>query len=198
MLVAPIILLVKKDLELTNARDNCVSDKLFFGPVWDFNYAYGSTSFCEGDQVNGWQNNTSCGQKNPNWFETFLQDSTYINQLNCRWVELRNSVLSMDAVFTLKDSLIQSTYEALDRNNLQWGISQKQYDQNILTLEQWLINRLNWLDENMFGNCENTITSNNYKSILKIIDILGRETVKTGFNIEIYDDGSVKKIYIIN
>ena len=32
-----------------------VSDKLFFGPVWDFNFAYGSTQFCEGDQYQGWQ-----------------------------------------------------------------------------------------------------------------------------------------------
>ena len=34
--------------------------------------------------------------------------------------------------------------------------------------------------------------------LVKTIDILGRETQKKGFNIEIYDDGSVQKKYIIN
>ena len=35
------------------------------------------------------------------------------------------------------------------------------------------------------------------KKILHIIDILGRETANKGFNIELYDDGSVEKKYLI-
>ncbi len=36
-----------------------------------------------------------------------------------------------------------------------------------------------------------------FKSLLKTIDILGRDANKKGFNIEIYDDGSVEKKYVI-
>jgi len=35
------------------------------------------------------------------------------------------------------------------------------------------------------------------KDLLKITDILGRETTNKGFNIEIYDDGSVEKKYLM-
>ena len=35
------------------------------------------------------------------------------------------------------------------------------------------------------------------KNLLKTIDLLGRETTNKGFNIEIYDDGSVEKKYLI-
>ena len=37
----------------------------------------------------------------------------------------------------------------------------------------------------------------NSKTLIKVVDILGRETANKGFNIEIYDDGSVEKRYII-
>ena len=36
-----------------------------------------------------------------------------------------------------------------------------------------------------------------YKQLIKKIDILGKETTNKGFNIEIYDDGSVQKKYVI-
>ena len=36
------------------------------------------------------------------------------------------------------------------------------------------------------------------KGLLKIIDLLGRETTNKGFNIEIYDDGSVEKKYLLH
>jgi len=36
------------------------------------------------------------------------------------------------------------------------------------------------------------------KKIIKVIDILGRVSFKKGFFIEIYDDGSVEKKYLIN
>ena len=35
------------------------------------------------------------------------------------------------------------------------------------------------------------------KLLIKTIDILGRDTNQKGFNIEIYDDGSVQKKYVI-
>ena len=35
------------------------------------------------------------------------------------------------------------------------------------------------------------------KTLLKSVDILGRETIRKGFNIKIYDDGSVDKKYLL-
>ena len=46
-----------------------------------------------------------------------------------------------------------------------------------------------------FTNIIESDTAN--KSLLKKIDILGRDTNQKGFNIEIYDDGSIEKKYVI-
>ena len=46
------------------------------------------------------------------------------------------------------------------------------------------------------GVVENRPTQTN-KNLLKKIDILGRETTKKGFQLHIYDDGSIEKKYII-
>ena len=43
----------------------------------------------------------------------------------------------------------------------------------------------------------NVIEFPNNKSLIKTIDILGRDTNSKGFNIEIYNDGSVEKKYVI-
>ena len=40
-------------------------------------------------------------------------------------------------------------------------------------------------------------TTTSKRKILNTIDILGRETTKKGFQLHIYDDGSVEKKYLI-
>jgi len=179
-------------------KDNSIiSDKLFFGPVWDFNYSYGSGTFCEGDQFVGWQNDTSCGEANPVWFQKFLEDTTYVNELNCRWINLRNGILRVDSIFHLTDSLIYSTNDARERNFQRWNFSEKTYNQKVIELKNWVNERLQWMDQNMFGKCGDLNTSSHVKSLIKIVDILGRETTNKGLQLHIYDDGSVEKKYLI-
>ena len=179
-------------------KDNSsISDKLFFGPIWDFNYSYGSGTFCEGNQFVGWQNNTSCGQANPVWFQKFLEDTTYVSALNCRWINLRNSLLSVDSIFHLTDSLIHSTNDARERNFQRWDFSEQTYNQKVLELKDWIIQRLAWMDQNMFGECDHLDPLLDLKYRIKIVDILGRETSNKGFQLHIYNDGSVEKKYLI-
>ena len=57
-----------------------------------------------------------------------------------------------------------------------------------------------WTLEECQNSCENNsfiqeLTIN--KSLLKIIDILGRETTNKGFQLHIYSDGSIEKKYVI-
>tara|TARA_B100001250_G_scaffold184306_1_gene158547 strand:- start:1015 stop:2427 length:1413 start_codon:yes stop_codon:yes gene_type:complete len=177
--------------------NNIISDKLFFGPVWDFNYSYGSGTFCEGDQFVGWQNNTSCGEANPIWFQKFLEDTTYVNELNCRWINLRDGILSVDSIFHLADSLIYSTNDARERNFQRWSLSEKTYNEKVIELKNWVVERLQWMDQNMFGKCEDLNASSHVKSLIKTVDILGRETTNKGFQLHIFDDGSVDKKYLI-
>ena len=130
------------------------------------------------------------------WFQKFLEDTTYANQLNCRWIELRNSILSVDEIFHLTDSLMEVTQDARERNFQRWDLSETIYNLKIIELKSWIINRLQWLDQNMFGYC-NDLNALNVKSLVKIVDILGKETSNKGFQLHIYDDGSVDKKYLI-
>ena len=67
----------------------------------------------------------------------------------------------------------------------------------IIELKSWIINRLQWLDQNMFGDCDDLNMFLDVKSLVKIVDILGRETNNKGFQLHIYDDGSVEKKYLL-
>ena len=71
------------------------------------------------------------------------------------------------------------------------------YDMKIIELKSWIINRLQWLDQNMFGDCDDLNMFLDVKSLVKIVDILGRETNNKGFQLHIYDDGSVEKKYLL-
>ena len=51
--------------------------------------------------------------------------------------------------------------------------------------------------ENSFCEYNNTDDFTSKKNIVKIVDILGRDSSNKGFNIVLYDDGSVLKKYII-
>ena len=78
------------------------------------------------------------------------------------------------------------------------NISTIEYEFEVLELKNWITNRLEWLDTNMPGDCEINISEYiNSKSVIKTIDLLGRDANQKGFNIEIYDDGSVEKKYVI-
>jgi len=68
-------------------------------------------------------------------------------------------------------------------------------------MHEIILNYRTELLNNPFG-CENNVNidavkQQNLKSIIKKIDLLGRESLKKGLNIEIYEDGSVIKKYII-
>ena len=57
-----------------------------------------------------------------------------------------------------------------------------------------------FLDNPKTESCNNNTfipETHNNKSLLKTIDILGRETTNKGFQLHIYDDGSVEKKYLI-
>ena len=132
-----------------------LNNRLVFGPVWDFNYSYGSTTYCEGDQYSGWQNNTTCGQANPVWFERLLEDSLFTNKMHCRWNELRETTLSEDAIFYSIDSLSNLLNESIVKNLNVWNnnLTIVDYYNEIDYLKTWITNRLAWLDINMKGSC---------------------------------------------
>ena len=56
-----------------------------------------------------------------------------------------------------------------------------------------------WTLEDCQNNCENIFTAeiDTTKKIVKVINMLGREMINKGFQLYIYDDGSMEKKYIL-
>ncbi|HLP13279.1 MAG TPA: CotH kinase family protein [Flavobacteriales bacterium] len=145
--------------------------KLHMGPLWDFNIAWGNADYCNGGLQTGWayQFNSVCGGDSyqiPFWWEKLLTDTTFTNQLKCRWEFLRNHSLNTDTLMNMIDSLVLMLDESQVRNYQRWPILGTYvwpnnyvgatYADEVAYFKFWLTGRLTWLDANMPGNCTAT------------------------------------------
>jgi hypothetical protein len=145
--------------------------KLTMGPLWDFNITMGNANYCDGGLTTGWayQFNSVCGGDNwqiPFWWDRLMSDSNFTNQLQCRWQWLRNNMLNTDSVMQLIDSTVAVLDESQQRNFIRWPILGtyvwpnnyvgSTYADEVAYLKIWITDRLNWLDNNMPGNCVHT------------------------------------------
>ena len=144
--------------------------KIRMGPVWDYDIAWHNADYCEGDVTTGWAYQFPCPDdywQVPFWWSRLLQDPLYKNRLKCRWLNLRQNLLS-DAWFdSYIDSISGNLMEAQERNFTTWPILgiyvwpnpwpyAATYEGEVNTLKAWIHNRLAWLDSNMPGTCETT------------------------------------------
>ncbi|MEY3425428.1 MAG: hypothetical protein RL679_786 [Bacteroidota bacterium] len=152
--------------------------KLVAGPLWDFNLGWGNANYCQGGQTTGWEINfnTICGGglDNPFWWNRLLEDPNYANAVKCRWLTLRETILS-DAVLTnYIDSLAAVLTVPASRNYTKWPILGtyvwpnnfvgNTYQEEIGYLKSWMQSRLIWMDQNMFGTCDNLNLEENQKT----------------------------------
>jgi hypothetical protein len=150
-------------------KDKSSTDSLIYaGPVWDFDWAYKdhSSSMLNGA---GWRHDYSgpTDVKPPGWYIRLLQDSTFANELNCRYFNLRNTILDTSNLFHFIDSLENILNDAQERHFTRWpilgvnvgtpeiGIQPTTYSGEIIKFKNWISERLIWLDNNMPGNCPN-------------------------------------------
>ncbi len=144
--------------------------KLRIGPVWDYDIAWHNADYCDGDMLEGWAYQFPCPDdywQVPFWWGRLLEDSTFANNLKCRWTFLRDDILS-DAWF---DQYIDSVSLLLDesqaRNFTLWPILgeyvwpnpwpyPETYAEEIASLKSWIHLRLAWMDANLPGNCYTT------------------------------------------
>tara|TARA_B100000989_G_scaffold43547_1_gene27737 strand:+ start:459 stop:1973 length:1515 start_codon:yes stop_codon:yes gene_type:complete len=192
--------------------------KLNMGPIWDFDQTYGVSEVCSNYDPTGWtylQNQPDCEDlmSMPMWWQSMMQDTIFQNRLKCRWQSHRTTFLHEDSIFNwinLDTALIS---DAKNRNFTRWPHIGQQiwiepypipqsYSEEITVLKQWISNRLDWLDLNFPGNCDNDITIIKEqavkKELSKVTDLLGRETKHSNQPLfYIYDDGSVEKRIVI-
>ena len=188
-------------------KDKSSKDSLIYaGPVWDFDWAYKdhSSSMINGS---GWRHDYSgpTDVKPPGWYIRLLQDTTFANELNCRYFNLRNTILDTSNIFSFIDSLSSMLSEPQNRHYTRWpilginvgtpevGIQPTSYSGEIIKFKNWINERLIWLDANMPGNCPNVSVSENKKTYLvtypnpssNIVNVYSEASIK---NITLFDN----------
>lgn len=159
-------------------KDTKGDGKLHCGPVWDFDIAWNNCWYNGGNNPAGWQYQQFATEHFvPFWWWQMMSDTAFANQLNCRYTELRKTVLAEAALFQHIDSTAAYLEESQARNFVKWPILgqyvepnpspiPQTYAEEISRVKDFISQRLAWMDANMPGACplistvENTIAEN--------------------------------------
>ena len=160
-------------------KDKNSKDSLIYaGPVWDFDWAYKDH---DSGMLNGsgWRHDYSgpTDVKPPGWYIRLLQDSSFADELSCRYFNLRSTILDTANLFHFIDSLGGVVDAAQERHYLRWpilginvgtpeiGAQPLTYAEELIKFKTWISDRLSWLDLNMPGNCPN-VGINSFSSLV--------------------------------
>ncbi len=133
--------------------------KLHMGPIWDFNLGYSNFDFACNPNPEGWI--YPCTSR-VFWLEKILSVPSVRNKMNCRWQHLRQDILDVDMLMGTIDSLIQELGPAVNRNFDRFNVLGQyiwpnffigsDHEEEIDFLKQWILLRLNWMDNNIYGD----------------------------------------------
>jgi subtilisin-like proprotein convertase family protein len=148
------------------------------GPVWDFDWAWMNIYDCfyfSATDGSGWShriNDCSPDNNGPGWMVRLLQDPFFANELQCRYQDLRSTILDTDHLFNIIDSVATLANAGAQQRHFTrwpvWGVISgtpeippvaTNYAGEIQRLKNWISLRLSWLDANMPGQCLTTSTA---------------------------------------
>ena len=130
------------------------------GPVWDFNFAFGSANYCLGDSPEGWayEFNTVCPDDYfpvPFYWARLREDPAFNEQLRTRYNALRQGPLHTDSLYQFIDAQTAMLGDAIARNRARWPGTEgwfpatfigESYTEDVDWLKNWLNERLLWMD----------------------------------------------------
>ncbi|MDR1715528.1 MAG: CotH kinase family protein [Prevotella sp.] len=130
-------------------RDN---DKLYFGPVWDYDIAFGNVNYEDCEITTGWYARIKAA-----WYQEFFKHPEFAKMVADRWIELRSDKLSNLYPFIdeLADRMEVSQYKNFKRwpilNEAVWPnpIVTGSYQGEVNYLKDWLTKRINWMDQEL-------------------------------------------------
>jgi hypothetical protein len=140
--------------------------KLFAGPAWDFNLGYGNVNYWSpGLDHTGWLYPLIAPFDSDImfWWKRLMEDPWFKNLAKTRWTWFRQHQLNDAAIHAVIDSVLVYTAAAKDRNYQRWPILGQYvwpnynwygntYADEVAYFEDFLFNRLNWMDANFPGS----------------------------------------------
>jgi hypothetical protein len=135
--------------------------KLVTGPPWDYNLTFGNSDFTA--DMHEPYNFIYPYPITIYWWTRIMEDSWFRNQLRCRWDELYQTTLSSQHLYSMIDSTIMVMGESIPRNFQRWPILGRYiwpnyyvgqtYEDEKLYLQNWIDERLDWLNGKWGGQC---------------------------------------------
>ncbi|WP_052331323.1 CotH kinase family protein [Lewinella cohaerens] len=183
--------------------------KLYAGPLWDYNLAWGNVDYCEANLTSGWELdfNTVCSGdawlNPPFWARMITADTAFANAMNCRWRELRSGPWHTDSIMGFIDEQVSFLEEAQPRNFSRWPILGEYvwpnnfvgstYSEEIDYLKTWTLQRLDFMDRFMFGSCS-TGTLDDDEIYIQAFPNPASEIL----NFDIFGVGEGQQLYLFN
>ena len=144
-------------------RNSVDGGKLHMGPVWDYDLSFSNANYGDESNFSSWQYSYYCDWI-PFWWQKFLKDTTFKNDMKCRWSHLRKVGFLRDSALTGKiDSMASYIDLAQKRNFNQWNILgvyvwpntclPVTYARQLDTMKYWIKKRAAWMDKNIKGTC---------------------------------------------
>ncbi len=182
---------------------------IHMGPVWDFDITMGDYwgSWCSWFFNSGGSNGEFwwfklLGNKYPlvpkgtkAWYNYGTGDTSFKNELKCRWTLHRRGLLSQTNLDHWIDSNAVLLKDAQVRNFKEWPVwgwplylgnpfNTKNYTGEVDSLKGWLHRRMKWMDRFMPGTCRRDIDPPTVK-------LIGKDTVLLEVNTHYKDTGIV-------
>lgn len=156
------------------------NNPILFGPVWDFDIAFGNVYGEQWKNCTGWclQDTTGTSYRRIDWMTSLLNDSIYREDVRKKWFAYRNDFLSNKNVLKTIDSLANilkvseinhhTSMPILNRWVWPNGYTGGTYENEIYFLKYWILKRLLWIDKELSGS-DNYLQNENimYKRLKK-------------------------------
>lgn len=156
--------------------------RLHSGPAWDYDWAWKDIWDCymfANTDGSGWAyqvNDCDVWPTPPVYMTRLLEDENFANKLKRRYVDLRKSTLSTTSIFTYIDSVSTYLNDAQQRHYALWDILGENvgapevgyipttFFGEMSKFKNWISTRLAWLDDNMPGDENGPLQSQEYPS----------------------------------
>ncbi len=138
--------------------------KLIMGPVWDYNLSLGIGDYLEGWIPQGWyyiqaSNDCFVGCGVRDWYLRLMEDERYMERMQERWWDLRQTVFSRDHLFGLIDDNTELLQESQRRDFDRWPrlgtytwpnwFVGNSWMEEVNWMRDWLDKRILWMDSQM-------------------------------------------------
>jgi len=125
--------------------------KLSMGPIWDFDIAIGNVNYNGNNDPKGWW------VRDASWYKRLFEDPAFEHKVVERWKEIKATKLN--TIFDYINATSQQLRYSQKENNKKWDVLYNytwpnaivlgSYENEVQYMKEWLIKRINWMDNEL-------------------------------------------------